>query len=95
MPDAREAAELFAKVIQEQQEKIALLERRLKILEEYLRLDQMVPVKEAAKELGVSDKTIYKWIYDGRLKHKKVGGRVMIPRRELFSMFRDAKENNH
>jgi excisionase family DNA binding protein len=40
-------------------------------------------VKEAAEALGVHTNHVYRLIWRGELKAARLGGRVIIPRREL------------
>ena len=43
----------------------------------------MIPVKESAKKLKVSDRTIRRWIADGKLESIKINGVVRIPDEEV------------
>jgi excisionase family DNA binding protein len=40
-------------------------------------------VAEAAETLGVSTRQVYRQVHAGTLEHKRVGERVVIPRRAL------------
>lgn len=46
--------------------------------------DVMFDVPQAAKELGVSKQTIYRWINEGKLPVQKIGNVILIDRRNLF-----------
>ena len=49
----------------------------------------MYTVQEAADYLGVSSKTIYKWIAEGSLKAHKIGKRMIrIDELDLYSFIR-------
>lgn len=43
-------------------------------------------VKDTAKSIGVTQRTIYNWIKAGRLKTVKVGGCRLIPAAEIRSL---------
>ncbi len=47
----------------------------------------LLTVKEAADRLGVSAKTIYNWISEGRLKAQRLGGRsIRIDELDLYTL---------
>jgi excisionase family DNA binding protein len=43
-------------------------------------------VAEAARALGVTERTIRRWLKDGRLAGLKVGGRIRIPERAVLEV---------
>ena len=47
--------------------------------------DELTP-REVAAELGVTVRTVQRWIADGRLKARRVGGRVRVSRSSLSSV---------
>jgi hypothetical protein len=50
---------------------------------------QIYTVQEAADYLGVSTKTIYKWIAEGSLKAHKIGKRMLrIDELDLYNFIR-------
>jgi excisionase family DNA binding protein len=51
--------------------------------QEFLSIPGYVPVKVAAKMLGLSDDRILQHIQNGRLSSKKIGGRYLIPLGEI------------
>lgn len=51
--------------------------------QEFLSIPGYVPVKVAAKMLGLSDDRILQHIQNGRLSSKKIGGRYLIPLGEV------------
>jgi excisionase family DNA binding protein len=51
--------------------------------QEFLSIPGYVPVKVAAKMLGLSDDRILQHIQNGRLSSKKIGGRYLIPMGEV------------
>lgn len=46
-------------------------------------MDDYVTPEEAAQAFKVSRKSIYKWIRNGKLRSRKLGRSVRIPRTEL------------
>jgi excisionase family DNA binding protein len=63
-------------------------------MEEYVSLETIFSVEEAARRLGgLSKWTIYQWLSQGKLKRTKVGSRVMIRESELLKVIRDAEES--
>lgn len=45
-----------------------------------------VGIKKAARMVGVSDRTVAKWLKQGVLRGVKIGGRVLIPVSELKAL---------
>ena len=39
--------------------------------------------QEAARQLSVSVRTLFDWVKEGKIRPKRVGGRVLFPHREL------------
>jgi len=50
------------------------------------KLQQHYRLKEVAAMCAVSEKTVYRWIYEGRLKANRIGGSVRIPKTELLKI---------
>jgi len=46
----------------------------------------MLSVREAAEALGVSQKTVYRWIKDGRLPSHRLGGQHFLERSEVNTL---------
>jgi PTS system nitrogen regulatory IIA component len=46
----------------------------------------MLSVREAAEALGVSQKTVYRWIKDGRLPSHRLGGQHLLERSEVNNL---------
>ena len=55
---------------------------------------ELLRIKEAAAALGVAYQTIYRWVYEGRLKTVRLGRAVRIPKSEIKRLASDglAKE---
>lgn len=53
--------------------------------------EKYLTVTEMANELQVSDRTIRNWISNGYLLYVKIGGRYLIPERELKRILRALK----
>ena len=49
-------------------------------------------VREAARLLGVSERATYRLVWDGDLRHARVGRRVVIPRRAVTDYLASAIE---
>lgn len=57
-----------------------------------MRIDELVPVSEAARELGLSLWTLHKWAREGRLGARKLeNGHWRFSRREL-EQFKQGQE---
>jgi excisionase family DNA binding protein len=41
-------------------------------------------IKDVAEICAVSQKIVYRWIYDGKLRPHRIGGNVRIPKTELL-----------
>jgi excisionase family DNA binding protein len=54
---------------------------------------RMFSVTEVAEILGCSDRTIYKYLDDGRLHGKKIGKRWMITQNSLRNFIFGGEEN--
>ncbi len=48
--------------------------------------DSYFTVTQAAKELGVTRKTISRWLVDGKLSAEKVGREKLIPKGDVYSL---------
>ncbi len=46
----------------------------------------MISVREAAEVLGVSQKTVYRWINDGRLSSHRLGGQYFLEKSEVTNL---------
>ncbi len=46
-------------------------------------------VEEVAKSIGVSTTTIYKLVKEGKIPHKKIGGRIVFHRNSIESWLQD------
>lgn len=46
----------------------------------------MLSVREAAEVLGVSQKTVYRWIKDGRVQSHRLGGQYLLERSEVNNL---------
>ena len=56
---------------------------------------ELLTLREAAKMLKVSRKTLYKWQYSGKLRTLKIAGSlVRIPRSDIDALIRTARETN-
>ncbi len=51
-----------------------------------IKLQQHYRLKDVAKMCAVSEKSVYRWIYDGRIKAHRIAGSVRIPRTELLKI---------
>jgi excisionase family DNA binding protein len=54
-----------------------------KLIPRRLTMKELLTVKEVAEMLGYHPNTIYILMRDGKLKSKKVFGRVYVPREEI------------
>jgi excisionase family DNA binding protein len=54
-----------------------------------VKLQKHYRIKDAADMCAVSEKTMYRWIYDRRVKAHKIGGSVRIPQGELMRIIED------
>lgn len=52
----------------------------------YRRLTPPYSIKDAAKELGVCQSTIFAWIKRGVIHPQKLGGRTLIPAEEMLRL---------
>lgn len=43
-------------------------------------------VEDAATAMSVGKSTVWRWIHDGKVSTKKIGGRTLIPRSELLRL---------
>lgn len=46
-------------------------------------LDKLYTVEETAQALRLSVRTVYQWVYDGKLKASKVGSKWLITEAEI------------
>jgi excisionase family DNA binding protein len=49
-----------------------------------VKLQQHYRLKDVAKMLSISEKSLYRWIKEKKLKAHKIGGSIRIPRSELL-----------
>ena len=72
--------------------------RTLTLVEHYLRLDPIerrrafLSTRDAARELGVAQRTLQTWIVEGKLEAVRVGGRYLIEVDSLTSFVRNAMD---
>jgi excisionase family DNA binding protein len=52
-------------------------------IESQKKLQQHYRLKTVAEMCDVSEKTVYRWIYEGRIKAHRIGGSIRIPKSEL------------
>ena len=52
-------------------------------------MDQLITVKEAAETLAVTESAIRKWLYQGRLRHVKVGRLTRLRRKDVEAIMTD------
>lgn len=50
------------------------------------KLQQHYKPKDIAKMFNVSEKSVYRWVYEGRLQANKIGGSIRVPRTELLKI---------
>jgi len=66
------------------------------LIELYLRLDPIqrrqafLPTRDAAREIGVAQRTLQTWISEGKLAAVRVGGRYLVHAPSLESVVRHA-----
>jgi len=53
--------------------------------------DQYATKAEAARLLGVSSPTIWRWVKIGKLTAERIGREVLIPREELTTVSKDPR----
>lgn len=46
-------------------------------------------VEDAATAMSVGKSTVWRWIHDGKVQTKKIGGRTLIPRSELLRLLEE------
>ncbi|NIR48291.1 helix-turn-helix domain-containing protein [candidate division KSB1 bacterium] len=51
-----------------------------------MKLQQHYRLRDVAKMCAVSEKTVYRWVYEGRLKAHRIAGSVRVPRTELLKI---------
>lgn len=56
--------------------------------ESAVKLQQHYKLKDIAKMLNVSEKSVYRWVYEGRLKANKIAGSLRVPRTELLKIIK-------
>jgi len=54
--------------------------------------DEALTPREVADELGVTVRTVQRWIADGRLAGNRVGGRIRVPRSSLAGVAQEARQ---
>jgi excisionase family DNA binding protein len=52
------------------------------------KLQKHYRIKDVAEICAVSQKTVYRWIYDGKLRPHRIGGNVRVPKTELLKFIR-------
>ena len=58
-----------------------------------LQIGDVLPVPQAAKELGVHFTTLYRWIDKGSVSFFKFGGTVFIPVTEVYRLKKEREKN--
>jgi len=53
------------------------------------KLQQHYRIKEVAVMCAISEKTVYRWIYEKRIKAHRIGGSIRIPRTELLTIIQN------
>ena len=56
------------------------------IYEEVLDIKNLIPLKVASKELGISYKTLYSWVKNNDVSYTKVGNRFYMTSEQLNSL---------
>lgn len=51
-----------------------------------IKLQKHYTIKQASDICAVSVKSLYRYIYDGRIKAHKIGGSIRIPKSELLNL---------
>jgi excisionase family DNA binding protein len=51
-----------------------------------VKLQQHYRLKDVAAMCCVSEKSVYRWVYEGKLKAHKIAGSIRIPRTELLKI---------
>lgn len=55
-------------------------------------IERLLSIDATANLLSLSEWTIRKWIFDGKIKSKKLGSRRLIPESEIIRLVAEAKE---
>ena len=50
------------------------------------KLQKHYKIKDVAEMYSISEKSIYRWCLEGKLKAHKIGGSIRIPRTELLKI---------
>ncbi len=50
-------------------------------------LDNLITVREAAKECGRAEETVRRWVWSGKLKARKLGNQLYINKSDLAASF--------
>jgi excisionase family DNA binding protein len=72
--------------------------RARSLAEQYLRLDPgerrriFLSTRDAAREIGVAQRTLQNWILEGKLEAVRVGGRYQVQISSLESFVRNAAD---
>ncbi len=53
-----------------------------------VKLRQHCRLRDVAEMCAVSEKTIYPWVYEGKLKTHRIAGSVRVPKTELLKIIR-------
>ena len=54
-----------------------------------VKLQQHYSLKNVAEMLSVSEKTVYRWVYEGTLKAHRIAGCVRVPKTELIKIIQE------
>ena len=54
-----------------------------------VKLQQHYSLKNVAEMLSVSEKTVYRWVYERKLKAHRIAGSVRVPKTELLKIIKE------
>ena len=54
-----------------------------------VKLQRHYRLKDVAEMLSVSEKSVRRWIYEGKLKAHRIAGCVRVPQTELLKIIRE------
>ncbi len=54
-----------------------------------VKLQQHYRLKDIAEMLSVSEKTVYRWVYERKLKAHRIAGSVRVPKTELLKIIKE------
>ena len=65
---------------------IVCFPNRYYIYEEVFNIKDLIPLKVASKELGISYKTLYGWVKNNEVSYTKVGNRYYMTSEQMNSL---------